>query len=173
MANDTHADAREELQVRASWFSLLGPFHTPASTSFLEEERTHGKSWSLSAESASQLRPWSQERVPQLHVCQWTLSWFHRRGNRSDRNACRGKTRMAALEWGRTSPARGSPQYSVWLMHPGQKLPLVSLTQEGEEGPWGAGVNPPPPHCPDEVICCFFSRTDSQHLTHLGVSLKF
>ena len=43
MANDTYADAREELQVTASWFSLLGPFHTPASTSFLEEERTHGK----------------------------------------------------------------------------------------------------------------------------------
>lgn len=103
MANDTHADAREELQVRASWFSLLGPFHTPGSTSFLEEERTHGKSWSLSAESASQLRPWSHERVPQLHVCQWTLSWFHKWGNRSDRNACRGKTWMAALEWGRTS----------------------------------------------------------------------
>ena len=35
---------------------------------------------------------------------------------------------------------------------------FVSLTQEGEEGPWGAGVNPPPPRCPDEVICCFFLK---------------
>ena len=69
-----------------------------------------------------------------------------------------GEDTDAALKWGRTNPAGGGPQHSAWLMHPGQKLPFSAWPRKGEEGQWGAGVNPPPPRCPDEVVCCFFLK---------------
>ena len=65
---------------------------------------------------------------------------------------------MAALEWGGTSPARGGPQHSAWLMYPGQKLPLSAWPRSRGEGHRGTKVNLPPPLCPDEVTCFFFLK---------------
>ena len=157
MANDTYADAREELQVTASWFSLLGPFHTPASTSFLEEERTHGK---IGPSLLSQHPSWGlglvRESLSFMSSSGLYLDFTDEETDQTEMPA--GEDTDAALKWGRTNPAGGGPQHSAWLMHPGQKLPFSAWPRRGEEEHWGAGVNPPPPHCPDEVICCFFSQ---------------
>lgn len=158
MANDTYADAREELQVRASWFSLLGPFHTPVSTSFLGKREHMGRAGPslLSQHPSCGLGPMRQ-----------FLSFMSASGLYLDFTDEETEIRQKRLRGEDTDGSLGvrqnrhSRRWSSALCVADAsrtEATFVSLTQERGVGHWGTGVNPPPSPCPDEVICCFFPQ---------------
>ena len=67
-----------------------------------------------------------------------------------ERHGCRLGVRQDQLSWRWSSALCVADASGSYLLQPDPG--------EGEEGHWGAGVNPPPACCPDEVVCCFFLK---------------